>query len=140
MLFVHFIKINFITGFYVNCDCTITSVGSVVTILDKIRHDKNSVEEWDNYKGAIPVISSTNTHGETRLLYIGLTDENGMQHTIPILKTVDIVNQIHHVVYYVIFEFQGKKYRSKIEYDKTFMYWQQTPFWNRLEEERFEQI
>lgn len=108
--------------------------------MDKIRHEKSRVEEWDNYSGTIPVISATNPHGETRLLYIGLTDENGMQHTIPILKTVDVVNQINHVVYYVIFEFQGKKYRGKIVYDKTCMCWQRTPFWNRLEEEHFDKI
>lgn len=96
------------------------------------------MSEQDYYKNAIPVISSTNIHGETRLLYIGLTDENGMQHNIPILKTVDVVNQIHHVIHYVIFEFQGQTHRGKLVYDKIHMCWQQSEFWSKFEEEHFE--
>lgn len=106
----------------------------------KNRRDENSITDWDYYKDAIPAISSTNIHGETRLLYIGLTDENGMMHNVPILKTIKIVNQINHVVYYVLFEFQSEKRKGKIVYDKKYMCWQQSECWGIIEEENFNEI
>ena len=72
----------------------------------------------------IPVITSTDVNGKTRLLYIGLIDHNGMQRSIQIDRTIKVVKQYSTMIVHTVeFTVNDTKYTARIAYDIVDMAW-----------------